>query len=144
LRQVAALGIGDDVHFAGYLDRDSTLLDCYASAAVFVFASRTETQGLVLLEALAQGAPIVSTAELATRSILLPGCGAVVVAESVAPFAAAVVGVLTEPGLADTLSQRGRPYARTWSAAAMAGRLADLYRSIAEPANSVARCAQRM
>ena len=32
------------------------LLDCYAAADAFVFASRTETQGLVLLEALAQGA----------------------------------------------------------------------------------------
>jgi 1,2-diacylglycerol 3-alpha-glucosyltransferase len=143
-RLVAGLGLEGDVHFAGYLDRDTTLLDCYAAAAAFVFASRTETQGLVLLEAMAQGAPIVSTAELGTRSILLPGCGALVVEEKAGPFAAAVVRVLTEPGLASALSQQGRPYARAWSSAAMAGRLADLYRSVAEPANTVARCAQRM
>lgn len=143
-RLVATLGLERDVHFAGYLDRDTTLLDCYAAAAVFVFASRTETQGLVLLEAMAQGSPIVSTAELGTRSILLPGCGALVVEESVGPFAAAVVRVLTEPDLARTLAERGRPYARTWSSAAMAGRLSDLYRSVVEPVNSVARCAQRM
>ena len=143
-RLVAGLGLGADVLFAGYLDRDTMLLDCYAAAAVFVFASRTETQGLVLLEAMAQGSPVVSTAELGTRSILLPGCGALVVEESVGPFAAAVARVLTEPGLASTLSQRGRPYARAWSSAAMARRLCDLYRSVAEPANTVARCAQRM
>jgi 1,2-diacylglycerol 3-alpha-glucosyltransferase len=143
-RLVAELGLERDVHFAGYLDRDTALLDCYAAAAVFVFASRTETQGLVLLEAMAQGAPIVSTAELGTRSILLPGCGALVVEERVGPFAAAVVRVLTEPDLARTLSQQGRPYARAWSSAAMAGRLADLYNAITEPANTVARCAQRM
>jgi 1,2-diacylglycerol 3-alpha-glucosyltransferase len=143
-RLVAGLGLEGDVRFAGYLDRDTMLLDCYAAAAVFVFASRTETQGLVLLEAMAQGAPIVSTAELGTRSILVPGCGALVVEEKAAPFAAAVVRVLTEPGLASALSQQGRPYARAWSSAAMAGRLADLYRAIAEPANTVARCAQRM
>jgi hypothetical protein len=106
-----------------------------------VFASRTETQGLVLLEAMAQGSPIVSTAALGTRSILLPGCGALVIEESIGPFADAVVRVLTEPGLAGSLAQRGRPYARAWSAAAMARRLADLYRSVAEPANTVARCA---
>ena len=69
------------MHFAGYLERDAALLDCYAAADVFVFASRTETQGLVLLEAMAQGAPVVSTAELGTRSILLPGSGALVVPE---------------------------------------------------------------
>ena len=143
-RLVAGLGLESHVHFAGYLDRDTMLLDCYAAASVFVFASRTETQGLVLLEAMAQGAPIVSTAELGTRSILLPGCGALVVEERTAPFAAAVVRVLTEPDLAGALSQQGRPYARAWSSAAMAGRLADLYRAITEPANTVARCAQRM
>ncbi len=56
------------------------LLDCYAAADVFVFASRTETQGLVLLEAMAQGAPLVSTAHLGTRSVLKEGCGALIVA----------------------------------------------------------------
>lgn len=143
-RLVAGLGLERDVHFAGYLDRDTALLDCYAAAAVFVFASRTETQGLVLLEAMAQGAPIVSTAELGTRSILVPGCGALVVEERPGPFAAAVVRVLSEPGLASSLSQQGRHYARSWSSAAMAGRLADLYRAVLEPANTIARCAQRM
>jgi 1,2-diacylglycerol 3-alpha-glucosyltransferase len=143
-RLVAGLGLAGDTHFAGYLDRDTTLLDCYAAASVFVFASRTETQGLVLLEAMAQGAPIVSTAELGTRSILVPGCGAIVAEERIEAFAAAVIRVLTEPGLASALSQQGRQYARSWSSGAMAARLADLYRSALEPANTVARCAQRM
>ena len=49
------------------------LPDCYAAGDAFVFASRTETQGLVLLEAMAQGTPVVSTAELGTRSILTAG-----------------------------------------------------------------------
>ena len=97
--QVAALGLSAHVHFAGYLERDTQLLDCYAAADVFVFASRTETQGLVLLEAMAQGAPVVSTAELGTRSILLPDSGAVVVPEERDAFAAAVVRVLRDPDL---------------------------------------------
>ena len=80
-------GLEKDVHFAGYLDRNIGLLDCYAAANVFVFASRTETQGLVLLEAMAQGAPIVSTAELGVRSVLKAGCGALVVEEELQPFA---------------------------------------------------------
>jgi glycosyltransferase involved in cell wall biosynthesis len=125
--QVAALGLTRQVHFAGYLERDTQLLDCYAAADAFVFASRTETQGLVLLEAMAQGAPVVSTAELGTRSILLPESGAVVVPEERAAFAAAVIRVLTEPGLRDELASRGRAYARTWSSAVMARRLKGLY-----------------
>ena len=129
-QQVAGLGLAPHVHFAGYLDRDTALLDCYAAADVFVFASRTETQGLVLLEAMAQGAPVVSTAELGTRSILLPVSGALVVPEEQGAFAAAVVRLLGEPLLHQELSQRGRVYARNWSSSAMAGRLAELYASL--------------
>jgi 1,2-diacylglycerol 3-alpha-glucosyltransferase len=125
--QVAALGLAEAVHFAGYLERDSELLDCYAAADVFVFASRTETQGLVLLEAMAQGAPVVSTAELGTRSILVPGSGALVVPEEHAAFAAAVLRVLRDASLREGLAARGRAYARGWSSAAMAQRLAGLY-----------------
>ena len=75
------LGVDDAVRFIGYLDRSTELPDCYAAGDAFVFASRTETQGLVLLEAMAQGTPVVSTAELGTRSILTPDCGAFVVPE---------------------------------------------------------------
>ena len=94
---------------------------------MFAFASRTETQGLVLLEAMAQGAPVVSTAELGTRSILVPASGALVVPEEQDAFAAAVVRVLRDPGLRERLAARGRAYARSWSSAAMARRLAQLY-----------------
>jgi 1,2-diacylglycerol 3-alpha-glucosyltransferase len=131
LRQmVARLGLERDVHFAGYLDRNTALLDCYAAANVFVFASRTETQGLVLLEAMAQGAPIVSTAELGTRSVLKPGCGALVVEEKLQPFSAAVARLLQDENLRNDLAERGRTYAKTWSSAVMARRLADLYESL--------------
>jgi 1,2-diacylglycerol 3-alpha-glucosyltransferase len=131
LRQlVTSLKLDADVYFAGYLDRNRGLLDCYAAANVFAFASRTETQGLVLLEAMAQGAPVVSTAELGTRSILKPGCGAVVVAERQDEFAAAVIRVLQSPELQKELGDRGRVYAKTWSSAIMARRLADLYDAV--------------
>ena len=127
--RVAALGLDAQVHFAGYLARDSALLDCYAAANVFVFASRTETQGLVLLEAMAQGAPVVSTAELGTRSVL-PGSGALIVPEERAAFAAVVVRVLGDAQLRAEMAARGRAHARTWSSAAMARRLADIYREL--------------
>jgi glycosyltransferase involved in cell wall biosynthesis len=141
-QQVAALGLTQQVHFAGYLDRDSALLDCYAAADVFVFASRTETQGLVLLEAMAQGTAVVSTAELGTRSILVPGSGALIVPEGRAAFAAAVARVLLDVGLREGLAARGRAYARTWSSATMARRLAELYgelRSTPRPVSARAR-----
>jgi 1,2-diacylglycerol 3-alpha-glucosyltransferase len=125
--QVRTRGLERRVYFAGYLERDGALLDCYAAADVFVFASRTETQGLVLLEAMAQGAPVVSTAELGTRSILVPSSGALVVPEERAAFAAAVVRVLGDARLRASMAARGRAYARSWSSSAMARRLAQVY-----------------
>lgn len=57
-RQVHALKLDDNVRFIGYMDRETELLDCYRAADIKIFASRTETQGLVLLEAMALGVPI--------------------------------------------------------------------------------------
>jgi glycosyltransferase involved in cell wall biosynthesis len=129
-QRVARAGIQADVRFVGYLDRNSALLDCYAAADVFVFASRTETQGLVLLEAMAQGTPVVSTAELGTRSILKDGCGALVVNERIDEFAAGVAKLLQDAPLRRALSEQGQEYARTWASHVMAQRLTDLYASL--------------
>ncbi len=48
------------VLFLGYLDRIKELPALYASADAFVFASETETLGLVVLEAMASGLPVVA------------------------------------------------------------------------------------
>ena len=48
------------VIFLGYLDREQALPQLYASADAFVFASETETLGLVVLEAMASGLPVIA------------------------------------------------------------------------------------
>jgi 1,2-diacylglycerol 3-alpha-glucosyltransferase len=129
LRRAAAdSGVRDNVLFVGYLDRRGALLDCYRAADVFVFASRTETQGLVLLESLALGLPVVSTAVLGTKEVLHEAAGALVAPEDVAAFSAAVVRVLTLPALRVSLADAARAFvAKRWSSGEMAKRLAGLY-----------------
>jgi 1,2-diacylglycerol 3-alpha-glucosyltransferase len=131
-RHVRDRGLAECVRFVGYLDRSSELLDCYRSADVFAFASNTETQGLVLLEAMAVGTPVVSTAVLGTKEILARGCpGAIVAREHRAEFARAVVTVLTERSLRAQLSAGGKAFVRDkWSSRQMAGRLLDVYREL--------------
>jgi glycosyltransferase involved in cell wall biosynthesis len=55
-------GAPDSVTFLGNLDRQRRLPDLYASADAFAFASVTETLGLVVLEAMASGLPVVAVA----------------------------------------------------------------------------------
>jgi len=131
------LEIDRSVRFIGYLERSTELPDCYAAGDVFVFASRTETQGLVLLEAMAQGTPVVSTAELGTRSILTPDCGAFVVPEDEAVFAGNVSQALSLAS-DDPRRRQLRAHAQTWASQAMARRLMAFYEKVAEgPALSV-------
>jgi 1,2-diacylglycerol 3-alpha-glucosyltransferase len=127
-RTVSEAQLEQSVRFVGYLDRRTALRDCYRAADVFVFASRTETQGLVLLESLALGVPVVSTAVLGTKEVLRDARGAVVVAEDVAEFAAAVTAVLTQPARRAELAKDARDFvAARWSSAEMARRLLELY-----------------
>lgn len=127
---VASRGLGDRVRFIGYLDRASELPACYAAADAFVFASRTETQGLVLLEAMATGLPVVALAEMGTVDILGPERGALVPDENPYAFALALTRLLKDDGLRRQLSAEARSYAAEWSSDALAGRMAEIYRQI--------------
>jgi glycosyltransferase involved in cell wall biosynthesis len=129
-RAVADLGIERHVLFVGYLDRRGGLADCYRAGDCFVFASHTETQGLVLLEAMSLGVPVVSVAANGTLDLLATGRGALVSSAEVDAFAAAIDRVLGERGLAARLGEEGRRLASEWSPAGFAGRLAGLYRRL--------------
>ena len=129
-KSVADRGLQDCVQFIGYLDRKTDLLSCYAAADVFVFASRTETQGLVLLEAMAAGLPVVALAEMGTVDILGARRGAIVPEDNPALFAQALTQLLRDPKLRRHLADEGRAYAVDWSEDTLAGRMADLYRTI--------------
>ena len=133
LRRLAVkLGIEDNVTFVGYLDRDSALLDCYAAANVFVFSSRTETQGLVLLEAMAMGVPVVALAAMGTRDVLRDGAGCLVAGDDIDDFASKVLYLLLHRETRRELSRRAREYAQSWSNEACADRLVNLYDRVAK------------
>ena len=128
--RVHAEQLAGSVRFVGYLDRATELPDCYAAADVFVFASRTETQGLVLLEAMAAGLPVVALAEMGTRDILTPASGAIAPADDVREFSAALSKVIADADLRASMRVQGLAWAAEWSDVALTGKLAALYRSL--------------
>lgn len=119
------------MQFIGYLDRNTELNACYQSADVFVFASKSETQGLVLLEAMAQGTPVVAIAELGTASILIEGQGARIATDNVTEFADKVHGLITQPKVRNRLGVAGKAYASSlWSASAKAEQMVRFYQDL--------------
>ena len=131
MRQVDTLGLGDSVRFVGYLVRARVLPVCYAAADLFVFASRTETQGLVLLEAMAAGTPVLALPSMGARSILAGGRGCLRAPDDVAGFGRMIGDLLSHPPHLAEMSLDARRSAAEWSASAMALRLAELYRRVA-------------
>jgi 1,2-diacylglycerol 3-alpha-glucosyltransferase len=114
-----SLGLSRNVVFTGWLSRDTELLDCYDAADIFVFASRTETQGLALLEAMAMGLPIVSTSRLGSADTVQPRRGAIVVPEDEYYFAGEVCRLLSDMCRREKLGSEARRYGETCSASAM-------------------------
>lgn len=122
--------LSHNVRFLGYLDREHTLADCYQAADAFVFASRTETQGLVLLEAMAQGKPVVALSAMGTRDILENTPGTVIAKDDVADFSQRVSELLKDRQRLGQLGREARQSAERWSGKEMAARVARLYSEV--------------
>jgi 1,2-diacylglycerol 3-alpha-glucosyltransferase len=97
-----------------------------------VFASRTETQGLVLLEALALGVPVVAIAELGTGDVLRDCRGALLAAGDPAQFAATTLAVLRDSKLRAELAAQAPGDARRWSITATTHSLLEYYAALVE------------
>jgi glycosyltransferase involved in cell wall biosynthesis len=127
------MGLQRNVLFVGYLSRGRQLWDCFCAGDIFVFPSRTETQGLVLLEAMALGVPVVGYAELGAAEVLTGRSGGVVVEGDADAFAGSVLELLRDEDRRAALSARGLSYAREWSAHEMTRRMLNVYRDAVAP-----------
>lgn len=137
------LGLENNIKFIGYLDRSTELNACYESADIFVFASKSETQGLVLLEAMAQGTPVVAIAELGTASILIEGKGALIANDNTHEFAERVHQLLTYPEQRFELGHRARTYAlEKWTAKLQAERMINFYKTLTSSLSSAEQVTQ--
>jgi len=122
-------GLADRAVLTGYLPREK-VKHAFALADVFIFASRTETQGLVTVEAMSVGTPVVAIGEMGTRDVMRGDNGGFMMAEEVGPFAEKVHALLNDPALHAAKSAEALLYSRRWTASALAEKLAGVYRSV--------------
>jgi glycosyltransferase involved in cell wall biosynthesis len=134
------LDISNKVRMIGYLDRSHELIACYKAADIFVFASKSETQGLVLLEAMAQGTAVVAIAELGTKSILIEGEGVLIAKDDINDFADKVSILLSDAPKRQMIGEKGRQYAQEkWGAGILAKKVAKFYKSAINQKSSLSR-----
>jgi glycosyltransferase involved in cell wall biosynthesis len=139
-QSIDKLGITNKVRMIGYLDRSHELVACYKAADIFVFASKSETQGLVLLEAMAQGTAVVALAELGTKSILIEGEGVLIAKDDTHDFADKVSVLLSDATKRQMIGERGRQYAQEkWGAGVLAKKVAKFYKSTINQKSSLTR-----
>jgi phosphatidylinositol alpha-mannosyltransferase len=115
---------------------DEALPGYYAAADLFVGpATGHESFGIVLLEAMAAGLPIVASDLAGYRCVVRDGIEGVLVAVGDATaMAGAIERVLTSPDLAGRLGAAGRLRASTFSWAAVAQRIEHVYEGLASRA----------
>lgn len=129
--QAEKMGLARRVVFTGAL-APSQVQQFYRAADVFVFASPHETQGLVLLEAMANGLPVVAVDSPASSELTGRGESGLLVPADPSQMAAAVRTVTESPEVSARLCRNGRERASQFSTAAMTARLEDFYYELIE------------
>jgi 1,2-diacylglycerol 3-alpha-glucosyltransferase len=122
----ASLRLTPYVTFTGFIDR-ADLIDLYKQATLFVFASKTDTQGLVVMEAMMAGTAVIAVNILGPVDAINSGQTGILVNEDEHEFAAACLTLLENEGERKRLGAAAREWALTRTAQHSAERLREIY-----------------
>ena len=119
----ASEGVAERVSFPGWIDDRAAF---FARADLFVLSSRVEPFGIVVIEAMAHGVPVVATRTAGPLDILSHGeTGLLVACESVEQMCAALRDLLGDPERARRMGAQGRASVlERWSFDVVAARMA--------------------
>ena len=119
-------GLTSSVFFTGYMP-SKDLIYFYRMSQVFVFPSKTETQGLVTVEAMLSGLPVVAIGEMGTVDVMQGNHGGFMVHENIEEFSAKVVSLIKNTTLRKQKSEEAKQWASQWSITALTPKLLDCY-----------------
>lgn len=122
-------GLEKSVCFTGYITSKDVIY-LYRMAQVFVFPSKTDTQGLVTIEAMMAGLPVVAIGELGTVDVMQGDNGGFMVHDDVGEFSEKVVALLKNPKLRRQKSEEGKAWSQQWKISALTPRLISCYERI--------------
>lgn len=130
LRALAAeLGVADRTVFTGLLPQRRAL-ECMAAGDVFLYASQTETQGLVVIEAMAAAVPVVAVAAGGVSDAIRDGETGALVPPDPQAIAARALALLDDPERRHRLGRAGAAAAQAYTLETVTRQLVELYASI--------------
>lgn len=130
-KEAVSLGISNQVIFAGGQEPER-VIDFYHDADLFVFPSKTETQGLVILEAMAGGLPVVAVNAAGSTSTIKDGINGILVKEDKFLFAQAIIDILGDTETYDYLKKNVCNDVKQLSIEKMTSKLLNSYQQIIE------------
>lgn len=126
MKRAKELGIADNILLTGRVENAEIPLYLKASDA-FLFSSRSETQGIVILEAMAAGAPVVAVKASGVEDIVRDGENGFLVDEDSEVWAERILRLTKERRLRDQLAENAVATAEEYSEARIAEHAADFY-----------------
>jgi glycosyltransferase involved in cell wall biosynthesis len=124
------LGVGEKVTFVGDLAHDK-LPSYYAACDVFIFPALTEPWGLTPLEAMACGKPVVAAADGGPREFIKDWVDGVLVEPNNSnSYAEAVIRLLQNPSLSQSVGEAAAKKARSYTWTSMATRVSRIYQAL--------------
>jgi len=123
-------GLGDNCIFTGYMEREKLSL-VYAISRVFVMPSLTEAQGLVTIEAMLSGIPVVAIAAMGTIHVMENDKGGFMVRNDRAEFKERVLQLLNDDDLYRRKSEEARLHAQRWTIGSITEQLIKIYQDSA-------------
>lgn len=134
-RMARELGIGDAVRFEGFVPR--TEVDrYYAAADVFTFGSQTETQGLVVVEAMTYGLPAVVVRGGGASEPVVDGESGFLVGNDPMEIADRALTALATPERTEAMRRSARESSYDYTVGAMGDRVLDVYQKVLRMAPS--------
>jgi glycosyltransferase involved in cell wall biosynthesis len=120
-------GVSERVIFTGFIGND-VKKNYYAAGDIFVFASKSETQGMIISEALYAGLPVVAVSATGVKDMVINGVDGFLVTEDEEEFSAAILKLAENDNLRKIFSKNAKKIAReNYTAKASASKLMVVY-----------------
>ena len=126
---IADHGLQSQVHMAGRRD-GADLVNAYDRADIFVMTSLSDSFGMVLVEAMARGIPIVAPDIVGVRDVVLDQTTGLLVEHKAEAISDAVLRILREPGLRENLISGARMLSHRYEWPQIARTCAGLYEEV--------------